>query len=85
MAGQRLPYDTLDEVRRHLCQSAPHFARLDQAARASWGSFGQAGEVSGAPFAPAVADFYLHNPISRASATMAACSAEGLERVKKHG
>ena len=83
--GQKLPYDTLDDVRRHLCETAPHFARVDQVTRAPWGNFGQAGPVDGAPFAPAVADFYLNNPVSRASATMAACSALASETRKKHG
>ncbi len=83
--GQQLPYDTLEDVRRHMRQSAPHFARLDRAERAAWGNFGQPGPVSEAPFAPAVADFYLNNPVSRASITMAECSALASGAKKKHG
>ena len=33
------------------------------------------GSFASAPFVPAVADFYLTNPIARASAVMAECSA----------
>jgi NADH-quinone oxidoreductase subunit G len=35
---------------------------------------GKAGAVDKAAYAPAIADFYLTNPIARASAVMAQCS-----------
>ncbi len=36
---------------------------------------GQGGATDKAPFAPVITDFYLTNPIARASAVMAECSA----------
>ena len=35
----------------------------------------RAGKLGGAPFRNAIGDFYLTNPIARASAVMAECSA----------
>lgn len=73
--GHKLAYDNLGMLRRRMLQLAPHFAAVDKLTPAAWGAFGTAGAVSDAPFVSAVADFYLTNPIARASATMAECSA----------
>ena len=57
----------------------PSFGRLDQTPVMAEGldlaAFGEAGELLDAPFASPVGDFYLTNPIARASVTMAECSA----------
>ncbi|MFC3676653.1 NADH-quinone oxidoreductase subunit NuoG [Ferrovibrio xuzhouensis] len=73
--GHKLPYDNLGMLRRRMLQVAPHFSAVDAVTPAAWGAFGAAGAVSDAPFVSTVADFYLTNPIARASATMAECSA----------
>jgi len=73
--GHKLAYDNLGMLRRRMLQAAPHFSGVDHVTPASWGAFGAAGAVTDTPFAAAVADFYLTNPIARASATMAECSA----------
>ncbi|MFN4277602.1 MAG: NADH-quinone oxidoreductase subunit NuoG [Ferrovibrio sp.] len=73
--GQTLPYDNLGMLRRRMLQAAPHFGAVDKLTTAAWGNFGAAGAVSDLPFVSPVADFYLTNPIARASATMAECSA----------
>ena len=39
-----------------------------------WEGVGTAGEIGTAPVAYAISDFYLTNPIARASRTMAECS-----------
>ena len=61
---------------RRMAELAPH-ARRDRRDRA--GGLGRAsaraGELDRAPFASPIADFYRTNPISRASAVMAECSA----------
>jgi NADH-quinone oxidoreductase subunit G len=78
--GHKLPYDSLEELRRKLMNDHPSFGQVDFApGHASAASFdlkavGGAGEVSDAPFVSPVADFYLTNPIARASVTMAECS-----------
>jgi NADH-quinone oxidoreductase subunit G len=73
--GHKLPYDNLGMLRRRMLEVAPHFSGVDKRSPAAWGAFGAAGAVNDAPFVSAVSDFYLTNPIARASATMAECSA----------
>ena len=78
--GAKLPYDSLEQLRARLMADHPSFGQVDYAPGASgaaldFASFGEAGELSDAPFASPVADFYLTNPIARASVTMAECSA----------
>lgn len=73
--GHKLPYDNLGMLRRRMLELAPHFSGVDKLGTAAWGAFGAAGSVTDAPFASTVADFFLTNPIARASATMAECSA----------
>jgi NADH-quinone oxidoreductase subunit G len=73
--GRKLPYDSLAQLRGHLVERYPHFAERDEAPAARWGTFGGDGKVAATPFAYPIADFYLTDPISRASPTMAQCSA----------
>jgi NADH-quinone oxidoreductase subunit G len=83
---QRLPYDTQDALRAAIAAEAPHFAVLDKlpaqacADPAIWNAVGAEGPLDAAPLGSAIADYYLTNPIARASATMAECS-----RVFVHG
>lgn len=72
--GKRLPYDSLGQLRRRLFELAPRFQRLDAIEPASWGEFGTPGELDGAPFSLPIENFYMTDPISRASETMAACT-----------
>jgi NADH-quinone oxidoreductase subunit G len=59
-------------------QACPILAETDQVGRASWEDFGEPGPVDPTPFAYAIKDFYRTDPISRASETMAQCSAISL-------
>lgn len=70
-----LPYTTLADVRRGLVKANPVFQGIDDIQAAPWGEFGTIGEVSGA-FTYPIANFYMTDPISRASATMAECTDE---------
>ena len=80
--GQKLPYDSLSQLRARLFAEHPTFGRIDHvdgtagAADLDTGALGGKGEVSDAPFKSAVADFYMTNPIARASVTMAECAAQ---------
>jgi NADH-quinone oxidoreductase subunit G len=80
--GQKLPYDSLDQLRARLYAEHPTFGRIDHvdgreaATGLDLGVLGGKGELSDAPFASAVTDFYLTNPIARASVTMAECAAQ---------
>ncbi|HEX6011299.1 MAG TPA: molybdopterin-dependent oxidoreductase, partial [Geminicoccaceae bacterium] len=73
--GLTVPLDTLGQVRARMVELAPALASVDAIARAEWGAFGRPGELDRAGFAAPITDFYLTNPISRASAVMAECSA----------
>jgi NADH-quinone oxidoreductase subunit G len=87
--GRKLPYDSLPQLRKRMLAANPVFAALDEVVPAPWGAFGRAGAVDAAPFAYPVDDFYRTDPISRASPTMAACSAvigaEIREKTGTHG
>ncbi len=72
--GKRLPYDNVGQLRRRLFEISPRFQRLDAVEPAAWGEFGKAGAVDAASFAPPIANFYMTDPISRASETMAQCT-----------
>jgi NADH-quinone oxidoreductase subunit G len=69
-----LPYDNLGEVRQKLIETATTFAAVDQVPEAAWGEFGQAGELDSAPFGLPITNFYMTDPISRNSETMARCT-----------
>lgn len=77
--GKKLPFDSLSQLRGKLYADHPHFGRIDQIAPADVGGVEKAAALSGnflkEPFRSPVSDFYLTNPIARASAVMADCSA----------
>jgi NADH-quinone oxidoreductase subunit G len=71
---KRLPYDHVSQLRRRLFELSPRFQRLGAVEPAPWGEFGTAGAVDSAPFASPITNFYMTDPISRASETMAECT-----------
>jgi NADH-quinone oxidoreductase subunit G len=72
--GHRLPYDSLGQVRQRLVEVNPLFGAFDTVTAAPWQGFGAAGAVEPAPFVPVVENFYMTDPISRASVTMGLCT-----------
>ena len=83
--GSTLPWNNLDELRAAMYKIAPQLMRLDQftpANAAELAGLAKAeGRMSGEAFRSPVTDFYMTNPIARASKTMAECSA--LKNVQK--
>ncbi len=79
--GHTLPYDDLFALRQAMIEDAPSLGRIDQigpgedAAPFDLAVLGEPGEMRSDPFVSAIADYYLTNPIARASKTMAECSA----------
>jgi NADH-quinone oxidoreductase subunit G len=78
--GAKLPYDSLNQLRAALFKAHPALARLDVVEPSDAADIRRlaemsAGAVDRAPFSSPIADFYLTNPIARASAIMAECSA----------
>jgi NADH-quinone oxidoreductase subunit G len=62
------------------------FLNVDEITPAPWGDFGKEGEVSSTPLRSPIDNFYMTDPISRASATMAACTEQlGGGKGKKTG
>ncbi len=76
--GAKLPFDSLSQLRAALNAAHPHLAGVDEVAPAA-ADFaalaGVGGALDKAPLVSSIADFYLTNPIARASKTMAECSA----------
>jgi NADH-quinone oxidoreductase subunit G len=77
--GQRLPFDSLNELRRALYKAHPHFQRLDAIEASDAGALKKLAALGGtpdkAPLRSSVEDFYITNAITRASMVMAECSA----------
>ena len=71
--GRKLPYDSLREVRQRLVAVNPVFGAPDTQGPGEWGAFGAEGPMAAAPFVSAVENFYMTDPVSRASETMARC------------
>jgi NADH-quinone oxidoreductase subunit G len=76
--GKTLPYDSLGALRQALFKAVPHLMRIDQIEAGDPGAIerlaGKGGSVEKTPFKSAIEDYYLTNPIARASAVMAECS-----------
>jgi NADH-quinone oxidoreductase subunit G len=84
--GHKLPFDSLKALRACLYAGQPHFAKLDEIAPSEPFDAAQLAAsdaaYSSARLVSSIADFYLTNPIARASEVMAECSAlaEGFAR-----
>jgi NADH-quinone oxidoreductase subunit G len=76
--GRKLSYDSLAQLRAAIGAAHPHLLRLDQIAAGDPNDIRRLASLGGtpdkAPFGIAVDDYYLTNPIARASAVMAECS-----------
>jgi NADH-quinone oxidoreductase subunit G len=76
--GKKLPWDSQTALRQAIFKAAPHLMRLAQIEAGKADDIKtlaeKGGNVDKAPFKAAVDDFYLTNPIARASAVMAECS-----------
>lgn len=77
--GKKLPFDSLSALRGQLYVAHPHLAETDEIVAGKATDIealaGKTGSLVKSAFASPVKDFYLTNPIARASAVMAECSA----------
>jgi NADH-quinone oxidoreductase subunit G len=77
--GQTLPYDNLGALRSAMYARAPQLGRVDAVTPSGVGGVealaARTGPLGDTPFASPIKDFYLTNPIARASAVMAELSA----------
>jgi len=83
--GHCLPYDSIGALRKRMVEINPVFASRNEIQTAAWEDFGTAGAVSDTPFALPIDNFYMTDPISRASETMADCTREILGGEDKTG
>jgi NADH-quinone oxidoreductase subunit G len=78
VVGHKLPYDSLGQLRMAVFKAHPHLQRIGAIAAGDPADLRNLAALGGAPdktpFSPAIDDFYLTNPIARASATMGECS-----------
>jgi NADH-quinone oxidoreductase subunit G len=80
--GEKLAYDSLAQLRQALVADVPHLAKIDQVPENEVQLI-ESDTLGKASFRPAIADFYLSNPIARASELMAELSANAKARLEK--
>ena len=77
--GARLPYDSLAQLRQAIFATHPHLQKIGTVTPGDGADLRRLAQLPGspdkAPFVSVIDDFYLTNPIARASAVMAECSA----------
>ncbi len=71
-----LPFDTLTQLRAKMIEACPLLGEIGHVAKAEWKTFGKTGEFLSKDFTPVIENFYMNDVISRASPTMAKCTAE---------
>jgi NADH-quinone oxidoreductase subunit G len=74
--GKTLPYDNFGQLRKRLSETNAIFEKMDNVQAAEWAEFGVAGSIDASGFDYPVANYYMTDPISRASQTMARCTEE---------
>jgi NADH-quinone oxidoreductase subunit G len=80
--GAALPFDSLAQLRHDLVKAVPHLAGIDQVPANEWAPL-PVEKMGKASFRNAVKDFYLSNPVARASELMAELSASAATRGKE--
>ena len=78
--GATLPFDTLGALRENLTAAVPYLREIDAVPENEWQPLSVA-ELGRADFRNAISDFYLTNPIARASSLMAELS--GMAKARK--
>ncbi|MCL4107618.1 UNVERIFIED_CONTAM: hypothetical protein GTU68_022079 [Idotea baltica] len=73
--GATLPYDSLAQLRQGVVAAAPHLAMIDDVPENDWKAL-PAKKMGKADFVPAVTEYYLTNPIARASQLMGELQAQ---------
>ncbi|WP_425289179.1 NADH-quinone oxidoreductase subunit NuoG [Yoonia algicola] len=74
-----LPFDSMAQLRQAIVAAHPHLGEIDEVAENDWSAL-PVKKPGSADFRNAVTDFYLTNPIARASALMAELSANAKAR-----
>ncbi|MEM6373128.1 MAG: NADH-quinone oxidoreductase subunit NuoG [Pseudomonadota bacterium] len=77
--GSALPFDSLAALRQQIVKAHPHLGKIDEVAE-NTGDTMEQGAIDGGALTSSVTDFYLTNPIARASQLMAELSANAKAR-----
>lgn len=77
--GSALPFDSLAALRKQMTKAHPHLGEIDEVAENTGAALEQ-GKFEGGVLASTIRDFYLTNPIARASQLMAELSANAKAR-----
>jgi NADH-quinone oxidoreductase subunit G len=77
--GAQLPWDSLAGLRSAIVKAHPHLGRIDEVPENAWQPL-PAKAPAKATFRNAIKDFYLTNPVARASQVMAELSAMAKDR-----
>ncbi|MEQ9693638.1 NADH-quinone oxidoreductase subunit NuoG [Shimia sp. SDUM112013] len=80
--GTPLAYDSLAQLRQALVKEVPHLAKIDQVIDNGWEAL-PVTKLQKGRFLPVIRDFYLTNPIARASELMADLSAQAKARANE--
>jgi len=86
--GCTLPYDSQEELRKTLYDAVPHLAAHGRAAPASWQPVAKPSKtyrIRKDGFEQVILNYYMTDPISRASKTMAECTRIIGEKAQPHG
>jgi len=78
--GATLPYDTLAQLRQKIVSDIPMMAKIDAVPENEWQAL-KVRKMGKADFRNSVSDFYLTNPVARASGLMAELSALAAGRI----
>ncbi|WP_299725157.1 NADH-quinone oxidoreductase subunit NuoG [uncultured Tateyamaria sp.] len=77
--GNALPFDSIAALRNQIVKAHPHLGAIDEVAENTGDALAQ-GKIEGGVLTSTVSDFYLTNPIARASQLMAELSANAKAR-----
>jgi len=72
--GKKLPFDNLVQLRAKLAEVSPTFANPDEVQPATWENFGVKGDIAATPLTSPIHNYYMTDPVSRVSKTMAECT-----------
>lgn len=78
--GVKLPYDTMEQLRKRIAEEFPVFATLDTVKAGKLDVPAKAAKVDNNGFESGIRNFYMTDPISRASRTMANCTEQVLKQ-----
>jgi NADH-quinone oxidoreductase subunit G len=85
VVGHPLPYNTLEQLRQHMETVAPYLAHIDTILPTAlvFNPDATLARIADKPFDEVITNFYMTDPISRVSRTMAACTREVLGVIKE--